>query len=98
MVDIQTLQDDLNNAETITDMCVILLDHCFEDNELSEEQLALVFSLFGEADITSRALMFLYSNAESIDLYELSGLYQTIYNKFAENNEGLSIVEPAIKA
>lgn len=85
-ISIENLIDGVKEAEDSTDACVFLIDTCFEDEPLSETQLAKLFDVFTEAELASYFLMYLHTVLDVLDLHRLQDLYLVVQEKFSDDS------------
>jgi hypothetical protein len=64
------------------EVCKVLMDECFSDVSLSEEQFNVLIEIFGEPDLASYALLYLTTIFLLEDSLELSEIYKVVYKKF----------------
>lgn len=82
---IDSLYEDLKNAEDSTEATIVLLDYCFNgDDALTESQLSVLLNMFDYSHIASYALMYLYSEMTDVDLLSFAELYNVLYEKFSD--------------
>lgn len=78
------LLEKLENSEGSFDVCKALLEVCFEDNLVSDEQVQILMDMFGDNVLASYALVYIYSSYKFLDLTGLQTIYEVIHTKFSD--------------
>ena len=102
---VKQLKIDLAMAGDVIECCKVLLNYCLTDeNTLTDSQLETIIDMFGEQEIASHALMYVYSMGVEEDSsdYEKTGntlvdeLFKIMYDKFLKE-AGKTPIFSAIK-
>jgi len=94
---IEDLINSVREAEDSTDACIVLIDACFEDDPLSELQVARLFDVFTEAELASYLLIYMHTVLDVLDLHRLQDLYLVVQEKFVDDSSD-TLMQKTIRA
>jgi hypothetical protein len=83
---IDSLIVNVKNSESTYDICRVLLDASFgENNLLSDEQFNILSEIFTDSELTAALIMFLHNFEEfNYDFEKIKILYDIVHDKFHE--------------
>lgn len=84
------LKINLAMAGDVIEGCKVLLNYCLlDENSLSDDQFDILLDVFGEEEIASHSLMYIYSMGaqEESNKPLIDDLFNIMYQKFSERNK-----------